>query len=221
MSASWVDLVSVHAARLTRTCALMARTTSTQSDTQAASTFQRADLAPARGVHCTHHSADKERQREGGEGAVTLTDGCASTTSSTSTSTSTPAPGAAAAAGTETDKDCGDLWWWRQDSAYAVDNNVCAYSSVKGPGGGQATCHHRKNHGAAAATCAANGARLCSLAEVQGKVAAGSGCGIDGKLQWTGASCAGGFLAQQGNGGGSAKCLPASSTSPSVRCCAE
>ena len=146
-----------------------------------------------------------------------------STTSSTtsSTSTSTPAPGAAGASGTETDKDCGDLWWWRQASAYAVDNNVCAYSSVKGPGGGKATCHHRKNHGAAAATCAANGARLCNLAEVQGKVAAGSGCGIDGKLQWTGTACAKGFLAARGNGGGSAKCLAASSTSPSVRCCAE
>lgn len=82
-------------------------------------------------------------------------------------------------------------------------------------------CHHRQQHTMAASICQANGARLCSVAEVKGKVTSGSGCGIDNKVMWTSTPCADGFMAARGSGLGNTQCLAKTSTKPSVRCCAE
>ena len=111
---------------------------------------------------------------------------------------------------------------WVQRSQYARNNGVCAESSlVPAAGGKKAMCIGAQQHAAAEDTCSANGARLCSVEEMKGKVAVGSGCGMDFKTVWTSTPCANGFMAIKGNGSGHAQCLPLSDSAPSVRCCAD
>ena len=111
---------------------------------------------------------------------------------------------------------------WMQRSQYARNNGVCAASSlVPSSGGNKAVCFNKQQQATAEDVCIANGARLCSVEEIKGKVAVGSGCGMDFKTVWTSTQCVKGFMAIKGNGAGAAQCLAPSSSAPSVRCCAD
>ena len=45
-------------------------------------------------------------------------------------------------------------------------------------------CQENKTFAQAEAICATAGARLCTVAELEGSCAAGSGCGFDSELIW-------------------------------------
>jgi len=50
-------------------------------------------------------------------------------------------------------------------------------------------CVHEADIDTAIATCANDGARMCSIAELEGDCTAGSGCGHDSDMIWTGEPC--------------------------------
>ena len=88
---------------------------------------------------------------------------------------------------------------WMQRSQYAKNNGACAVSSlVPSSGGCKAVCFNKQQQATAEDVCIANGARLCSVIEIKGKVAVGSGCGIDFKTVWTSTPCVKGFMAIKG-----------------------
>ena len=68
---------------------------------------------------------------------------------------------------------------------------VCGWSRFGPPDHGS-ICHDATSHAGAAETCATVGARLCSVDELAGNVAAGTGCGFDQDYVWAADVCAGG-----------------------------
>ena len=69
--------------------------------------------------------------------------------------------------------------------------------------------------------CGAQGARLCTVNELEGGVAANTGCGLDGAFVWTSDSCgAGSFLVTDGSfTGRMPECRKTSTQTASIRCC--
>merc|ERR1712100_35518 len=67
------------------------------------------------------------------------------------------------------------------------------FLSVGEPGGGTEGpgCVHDADLSTALATCSGDGARLCTLEEIQGSCTAGTGCGHDGDMIWTDDTCSG------------------------------
>lgn len=102
---------------------------------------------------------------------------------------------------------------------------VCAGSLVKN---GQCVTE-AVTHADAEATCAAIGARLCTLSESHAQESAGSGCGHDSQWVWTTGACgrcgvdgAYAFMAQPESGiPGEKRCFFKSETAAFVRCCAD
>ena len=103
---------------------------------------------------------------------------------------------------------------------------VCAESASPHAAGGG--CSGALVHRDARDFCHAQGARLCTAAELRVGVAAGSGCGLDGSRVWTADFCGFGDEYFLSFGGGSSaagealpdECLPAQAALP-VRCCAD
>lgn len=87
--------------------------------------------------------------------------------------------------------------------------------------------NERRNHAAASAYCATNGARLCSFPELLANEAAGTGCSYDIGLVWSSTACTtcngSGFWAVAGEIGRRSEapevCLPADEDAAYVRCC--
>lgn len=148
-----------------------------------------------------------------------------------------PAPAAVAARGAKSSKVCGELDDWIKRSAYAKEHGVCAKSMLLDVPAGcvlrhtcppqEAKCHHNHKQASAAAVCEANGARLCSLAEFQGRVSQGTGCQIDNRRTWTATACddgnGTGRMVIKGNGSGEGRCMSVGDPAAlaSVRCCAD
>merc|ERR1719152_564999 len=67
------------------------------------------------------------------------------------------------------------------------------FLSVGEPGGGEdgPGCVHDADLSTAFDTCAADGARLCTLEEIQGSCTQGTGCGHDADMIWTDDACSG------------------------------
>ena len=110
---------------------------------------------------------------------------------------------------------CDDLGW-----QYRWGNvGVCAQSMFL------STCYINDiTHSAAAETCAAHGARLCTVDELDRNVARGSGCAADFTTVWTASKCAGGagqYIATGKNSVTPPQCITDGSAVSSLRCCAD
>ena len=107
-------------------------------------------------------------------------------------------------------RTCSTLGWAR------VVSDVCGESDT-GLGG----CNSGKTYTQAATICAAAGARLCNVAEVDSGATKSTGCNFDTKWVWTSDSCGTGmYWVSRGSGTGERKCKPASKTK-NVRCCSD
>jgi len=99
--------------------------------------------------------------------------------------------------------------------------DVCGISVVAGQ------CHKNSiGYDAAADACSSAGGRLCTAAELEQNVAAGSGCALDNSFVWTADGCGSGadgasFLVTRGSGGGAGICKRSSSGISGLRCCAD
>merc|ERR1711907_13913 len=69
---------------------------------------------------------------------------------------------------------------------------VWAESQFLSVGNGGEGCVHDASLYTAMSTCAIEGARLCTLSEIQAACTAGTGCQHDGDLIWTSAECGSG-----------------------------
>jgi hypothetical protein len=119
---------------------------------------------------------------------------------------------------TQSCKTCADLGWGR---GYGSEL-VCGRS--EGPNG---LCPTPATYDAAASFCTQQGARLCTLAEVQMGTAARTGCGFDAERTWTLDTCDGGSSALTLGGNlidrgdeHPLKCVEKTSTL-AFRCCAD
>lgn len=112
---------------------------------------------------------------------------------------------------------CKDLGW---QFKYG-NTDVCAASTIDN------TCHQSDStFDQAEAICTGQGARLCTLAELEADVARGTGCSLDFSVTWTSTPCSNGHGAYARTGrydvGRAATCtVKDTSTLRSVRCCAD
>ena len=72
---------------------------------------------------------------------------------------------------------------------FAQMHALCPFAASNLSAAGGPGCTSDASFAVAAATCAAVGARLCSPAEMKADCAAGTGCGFDSDLVWTGEPC--------------------------------
>lgn len=127
------------------------------------------------------------------------------------------------AAGATSAKTCEELQW--APTAAGVAEDVCGESDLRVNRNGASvspTCFSG-TFSEARQICAANGARLCTVQEVQTGEPAGSGCNYDLRVVWTGNDCTSdGSQAWALNGKGltAPTCLLKNTTLP-VRCCAD
>lgn len=110
---------------------------------------------------------------------------------------------------------CDDLGW--TNAAKYGSTSVCGESDL-GLGG----CSGYLSWSDAEAFCGGAGARLCTAAELQADEAAGSGCGLDRNLVWSGDPCSGGYMAALGYSRYTyaPSCEAANAANIAVRCCA-
>lgn len=80
---------------------------------------------------------------------------------------------------------CDQLLGWETGYVMSKDGKTCARSRF----GPKNTCLPAGTFYEAQAACKADGAKLCTTAELSADVAAGSGCGFDTQLVWTGDEC--------------------------------
>ena len=124
-------------------------------------------------------------------------------------------------------KTCSELGW---KPRHGSDDRVCAASHCHGTlAQGQKRDSARPllvtTYDEARAVCHSDGARLCTLAELEAHETAGAGCGHDGRRIWSSTSC--GFsssFTQFGvsrHGSMQSNCESHRSPSGHVRCCAD
>ena len=117
---------------------------------------------------------------------------------------------------------CAQLGWT------SIVSNVCGESDDRlGDGGTTTSACNEAPFAEAASRCAAAGARLCSIDEVDSGVTAGTGCGFDTSYTWTSTWCGlgpegGKYYVGMGGGGfpSDRKCKNPKK-SYAVRCCSE
>lgn len=110
---------------------------------------------------------------------------------------------------------CEALGW--VNAAGFGDPTVCGESDVP-------TCAGDQDHAGASATCAAVGARLCTLREVSADETSSTGCGLNSVLVWTASPCEDGASAWVRTGasiGGTTTECRALTEVAGVRCCAD
>ena len=109
---------------------------------------------------------------------------------------------------------CAELGW----PLKAGSHRVCGASKAA-----DGTCYKNGRFSLAAKKCHDMGARLCTIDEIESKVAHGTGCNLDDKLVWTSSSCGENKVLTNLGGGGrgqdTRQCTPLDSTA-SMRCCA-
>lgn len=113
---------------------------------------------------------------------------------------------------------CATLGWEFKNIADMPD--TCCATMLDG-----ATCDKAPtDHISASSQCAAVGARLCTLTELQSNTCMGTGCGFDHKAVWTATACGPGqFYTTQGKALGviPTVCEDAAAAAAVVRCCAD
>ena len=122
---------------------------------------------------------------------------------------------------------CDELGWRSNpNNVYACGASKFFNESESGSG----KCYKGgTSHADALQICRAEGARLCTVAELADDVARNTGCKLEGAVVWTGDQCFGGFMVAGGSSDKHRKrgyiveptCKPASTKRFSVRCCAD
>jgi hypothetical protein len=103
----------------------------------------------------------------------------------------------------QTEKSCADLGWEESPAGAdsAIQENACGSQKV----GKNSTCLHLKGNSTsgmmqwheAEDACSAIGARLCRIEEIQGLIAADTGCDLEEERVWSASPCGcGGMLSQ-------------------------
>ena len=75
------------------------------------------------------------------------------------------------------------------DSSYRDLSVQCCSSASMSASGSRQPCQQGVNYNSAASTCSSRGLQLCSLAQVQANIGAGSGCSHDSRHVWTSTEC--------------------------------
>lgn len=121
----------------------------------------------------------------------------------------------------KSEKSCSDL---DDEFDYKDLSDVCGSSTM---GGNCENSNKNIDWESAKEVCESAGSRLCSVSEIQAGGVRGTGCSYDSRNIWTSNVCSvngtEGYYVTKGNPshGTTAECYPKTSTSASIRCCAD